>query len=248
MFATTTLLTTQHDVGVHPGLLCLDTITITEHFTISPASTMMGPDDDVCTPSTVCSVMTTSTAVAQSPQKTLLTAPPTPSTPSSVAVQGAYHSILAESIDEVANVVARSVATVAHLQSKKPSDAAAAKMTEALATVARSLLQSGCTTADELSLACVLICRAARGDGNPDGLVISAANARRVLVSAVRLSAKAHSDEYYSISTMCTAAGLPKSAEFVAIMAESEWKLFAALDMNCFVSATELNDVFSALQ
>lgn len=226
-------------------LLCLDTISITDHFTISPASTMMAGDDDICTPSTVCSVMTTSTAAAQSPQKTLMTAPPTPMAPNGIAHQS--HSISAKSWEDVADVVARCVATVAQTQMKKPSDAVMAKMTEALATVAHSLLLSGCTTADELSLACVLICRASRSDRNPQGLIISSANARRVLVSAVRLSAKAHSDEYYSISTMCAAGGLPKSADFVAIMAESEWKLFAALDMNCFVTATELSDVFSAL-
>lgn len=220
-----------HIADVHPAT-----------FVESPAPTMLGVDDtDVSSPSTVCSVMT-STTVGQSPPGKALHMDVASPLASAGTLSIGITPIVDESFAVVATAIANCVSAVAQTQCKKHVSAKnATVMTNAVACVAMSLLKAGCTTSDELSMACVLIRRASRSEANPQGMLISASNTRRVLVSAVRLCAKGHSDEYFSIETMCVAAGLPTSDDFLRIMAECEWKLFIALDMNCSISRSELD-------
>jgi hypothetical protein len=223
----------------------VDPITITAEHPLAATAWPAHVDEDVSSPSTVCSVVTTTT-VAQTPQLKLQLTAVSPMLSRSMSPQ--HDEFSSETCADVANGVGRCIAALAHIQdmwlpTKSPETNKKKPPTlfNGVFAVAMSLLTARCTTAGELAMACVLIKRALRGEFNPLGLIISSVNARRVLIAAVRLCAKAHSDEYYAIPTMCAAAGQPQSEYFFSIMAECEWKLFVALDMNCFVTQSELD-------
>lgn len=185
-------------------------------------------------PSTVCSVVTTTTT-ALTPQKFL------GDTASSITAATSTDDDIAV---HVAHVLGHAMVAQAP-EGSNPQTVKYANLLSDLTTITGNLLSSGCTSGDELMLACAIILRSARSSENPNGLVLAHANLRRVLVAAIRLVAKAHSDEYFSIGTMCAAANhktLPHaSSDFLAMMATCEWKLFEALGMNCSVSMDEFN-------
>lgn len=148
-----------------------------------------------------------------------------------------------------------SVSTPTKAAPRIPSSRVVQALTADLGSIVSKLLAQGYTTEGELLIALALIhkattpssstavCHDANSDKKCGTLRVTNANARRVIISAIRLAAKCHSDEYFTIKDICQVASLSPTQDFHRLVAECEWKMFLALDMDCAVSIELLEAV-----
>lgn len=105
-----------------------------------------------------------------------------------------------------------------------------------------NLASGGWATATSIVIACALLRRAILFPHHSAKLSVSPATTRRLLIAALRLAAKFHEDEYFTLHDMCLHADIPHSDDAVRMTASSEWKLFLALDMNCSLPVDEYEE------
>lgn len=113
------------------------------------------------------------------------------------------------------------------------------KVREVVHSIATRLYSGLICPREHFVLASILLQRA-KESGT---FTIQPSNARRAVIAALHLAAKAHSDEYFTLQTMCSSAGLPSTPEFVTMTATCEWKLFVSVEMNCLPLVVHFNEM-----